>query len=85
MAECLFVIIASMAERIVMSPQIIRIMHWAARSVAVAALFLAVKPGQALADVGTADDVSYQTEDLVAGAVSDVDVDSEDEDPPALE
>jgi len=68
-----------------MSRQIVRFMEWTARTVAIAALFVAFKPSQALAEVASTDGTSYKSDDMVAGVVGDIEVDSEDEDTPAPE
>ena len=68
-----------------MSRKVTRIMEWAARTVAVAALFVAFKPGQSLADLIAPDGPSSHSQDVVAGVVGDIDVDSEGEPTPAPE
>ena len=66
-----------------MTRQIVKIMQWASRTVAIAALFVAFKPAQALADVTATDGPSFQSDEVVAGVVVDIEV--EDEDTPAPE
>ncbi len=68
-----------------MSRQIVRILEWASRTVAIAALFVAFKPVQALADVASVDGLLYQGEEMIAGAVGGIEVNFEDEDTPANE
>ncbi len=68
-----------------MTRQIVRIMQWASRTVAIAALFVAFKPAQTLADVTATDGPSYQSDEMIAGVVGDIEVDNEDEDTPAPE
>lgn len=65
-----------------------KFVEWFSRAIAVAALLIAVKPGQALASVdsGSGIDSNVASEELGGVAVADIDVDGdEDEDIPAAE
>ena len=61
--------------------------EWIVRTLAIAALFLAFKPGDAMAAVSMDDTDSIQnsTDEVTVGAVVDIDVDDEGEAPPLSE
>lgn len=66
-----------------MSRNIINVINWISRSVAILALFSVAKPGQALAEAPL-DEFGTASEDMTVSVVADIDVDNdEDEDIPA--